>query len=76
MKRYERKKNKKFVSFYLIYKNVMVDAKYDMIIPDAANVPPINVTVRYEYFTDNMLDNGPIIRCQKERINKHLLQLP
>lgn len=34
-----------------------------MIIPDAAKVPPTSVTVRYEYFTDKILDNGPSIQC-------------
>lgn len=42
-----------------MYKYVTEEAKYDNIIPTAANVPPINVTVRYEYFTDSILDNGP-----------------
>lgn len=44
---------------YLIYKYVTDVAKYEIIIPNAANVPPINVTVRYEYFTDRILDSGP-----------------
>lgn len=31
---------------YLIYKYVTDDAKYDIIIPNAAKVPPNSVTVR------------------------------
>lgn len=46
----------------LIYKNVTDDAQKEMIIPTAAHVPPINVTVLYEYLTERMLDNGPKIK--------------
>lgn len=42
-----------------MYKYVKEDAQNDIIIPVAANAPPISVTVRYEYLTDNILDNGP-----------------
>lgn len=42
-----------------MYKYVTDEAQYDTIIPTAAKVPPIRVTVRYEYLTDNILDNGP-----------------
>lgn len=48
-----------FVKAHLIYKYVTDEAKNDSIIPTAANVPPINVTVRYEYLTDSILDKGP-----------------
>lgn len=33
---------------------------YFVSLPTAANVPPISVTVRNEYFTDKMLETGPV----------------
>lgn len=30
-----------------------------IIMPTAAKAPPSTVTVRYEYLTERMLDNGP-----------------
>lgn len=49
-----------------MYKNVTDEAKYDIIIPTAANVPPNSVTVLYEYLTERILDSGPE--------NKHALR--
>lgn len=54
---------------HLMYKNVTDDAKYDSIIPTAAKVPPISVTVRYEYFTDNMLEMGPATGHNHKKVN-------
>ena len=60
--------NLRYCSTYLIYKYVTDDAQQDTIIPTAANVPPIKVTVLYEYFTDNILDRGPARRNRKKEM--------
>ncbi len=47
-------------------------AQYVIIIPTAANVPPIKTTVRYEYLTDKILDNGPVLT---EKIHFYLVKI-
>lgn len=50
---------KQNVQTHLMYRYGTDEAKNDNIMPTAANVPPINVTVRYEYLTDRILERGP-----------------
>lgn len=52
----------------LKYRYVTDPAQYDRIIPIAAESPPSNVTVLYEYFMERMLESGPEMRNQKENI--------
>lgn len=42
-----------------MYKYVTDDAQNDNIIPTAAKVPPIIVTVLKEYLTESILERGP-----------------
>lgn len=46
---------------YLKYKYPTEDAQKDIIIPRAADAPPIKVTVLYEYFTERILETGPAL---------------
>lgn len=42
-----------------MYKYPIEEAQKDSIIPNDAEAPPRSVTVRYEYFTERILDTGP-----------------
>lgn len=43
--------------------------------PAAANVPPNSVTVRYEYFTESILDSGPVTLQLKIQISSLIVRI-